>query len=144
LVRGMGYYTGQIFEIEHPGSGSSIGGGGRYDGMVGRWLGQDVPAVGISIGFERAVDLVGDALGGEPEGLVLVLEDDSAAVLASALKLQGQLIEAGEPSVRLERRPKKLNLLLENLAEQGFGRFAFVNAQTADAGVVGLQVKDIA
>jgi len=144
LVRGMGYYTGQIFEIEHPGSGSSIGGGGRYDGMVGRWLGQDVPAVGISIGFERAVDLVGDALGGEPEGLVLVLEDDSAAVLASALKLQGQLIEAGEPSVRLERRPKKLNLLLENLAEQGFGRFAFVNAESADAGVAGLQVKDIA
>ena len=144
LVRGMGYYTGQIFEIEHPGSGSSIGGGGRYDGMVGRWLGQDVPAVGISIGFERAVDLVGDALGGEPEGLVLVLEDDSAAVLASALKLQGQLIEAGEPSVRLERRPKKLNLLLENLAEQGFGRFAFVNAESAHAGVAGLQVKDIA
>jgi len=144
LVRGMGYYTGQIFEIEHPGSGSSIGGGGRYDGMVGRWLGQDVPAVGISIGFERAVDLVGDALGGEPESLVLVLEDDSAAVLASALKLQGQLIEAGEPSVRLERRPKKLNLLLENLAEQGFGRFAFVNAESADAGVAGLQVKDIA
>jgi histidyl-tRNA synthetase len=143
LVRGMGYYTGQIFEIQHPGSGSSIGGGGRYDGMVGRWLGQDVPAVGISIGFERAVDLVGDALGGEPEGLVLVLEDDSAAVLASALKLQGQLIEAGEPSVRLERRPKKLNLLLESLAEQGFGRFAFVNAQAADAGMAGLQVKDI-
>ncbi|MEN9993088.1 MAG: hypothetical protein RLY83_658, partial [Actinomycetota bacterium] len=56
LVRGMGYYTGPIFEIEHPGSGSSIGGGGRYDGMVGRWLGTDAPAVGISIGFERAVD----------------------------------------------------------------------------------------
>ncbi|MCX8530388.1 MAG: ATP phosphoribosyltransferase regulatory subunit, partial [Rhodoluna sp.] len=46
LVRGMGYYTGTIFEIEHPESGSSIGGGGRYDGMVGRWLGTDAPAVG--------------------------------------------------------------------------------------------------
>jgi histidyl-tRNA synthetase len=53
LVRGMGYYTGAIFEISHPGSSVSIGGGGRYDGMVGRWLGTDVPAVGISIGFER-------------------------------------------------------------------------------------------
>jgi histidyl-tRNA synthetase len=143
LVRGMGYYTGQIFEIEHPGSGSSIGGGGRYDGMVGRWLGQDVPAVGISIGFERAVDLVGGDLLGAAEGLVLVLEDDSAEVLASALVLQGQLIEAGEPQVRLERRPKKLNLLLENLAEQGFGRFAFVGAESAAAGVAGLLVKDI-
>ena len=63
LVRGMGYYTGPIFEIEHPASGSSIGGGGRYDGMVGRWLGTDVPAVGISLGFERVVDLVDAAKG---------------------------------------------------------------------------------
>jgi histidyl-tRNA synthetase len=56
LVRGMGYYTGTIFEIEHPESSSSIGGGGRYDGMVGKWLGKDVPAVGISLGFERIAD----------------------------------------------------------------------------------------
>lgn len=141
LVRGMGYYTGQIFEIEHPGSGSSIGGGGRYDGMVGRWLGQDVPAVGISIGFERAVDLVADDLLGSPEGIVLVIDEDSAA-LANALMIQAELIETGEPAVRLERRPKKLNLLLENLATQGFGRFAFVSAETNS--VAGLQIKDIA
>jgi histidyl-tRNA synthetase len=141
LVRGMGYYTGQIFEIEHPGSGSSIGGGGRYDGMVGRWLGTDVPAVGISIGFERAVDLVGDDLLGSPEGIVLVVDQDSAA-LANALKIQAELIETGEPAVRLERRPKKLNLLLENLAQQGFGRFAFVTAETNS--VADLQIKDIA
>jgi histidyl-tRNA synthetase len=141
LVRGMGYYTGQIFEIEHPASGSSIGGGGRYDGMVGRWLGTDVPAVGISIGFERAVDLVGDDLLGSPEGIVLVVDEDTAA-LANALKVQAELIETGEPSVRLERRPKKLNLLLENLASQGFGRFAFVSAATNS--VADLQIKDIA
>ena len=141
LVRGMGYYTGQIFEIEHPGSGSSIGGGGRYDGMVGRWLGTDVPAVGISIGFERAVDLVGDDLLGSPEGIVLVVDEDSAA-LANALKIQAELIETGEPAVRLERRPKKLNLLLENLAQQGFGRFTFVTAETNS--VADLQIKDIA
>jgi histidyl-tRNA synthetase len=58
LVRGMGYYTGSIFEIEHPGSGSSIGGGGRYDGMVGKYLGTSVPAVGISLGVERIMELV--------------------------------------------------------------------------------------
>ena len=131
LVRGMGYYTGPIFEIEHPGSGSSIGGGGRYDGMVGRWLGTDVPAVGISIGFERAVDLIDDSLAGSPDGIVLILEDDSPAVLANALHLQRALIESGEESVRLERKPKKVNLLLENLAQQGFGRFASVNAETS-------------
>lgn len=143
LVRGMGYYTGQIFEIEHPGSGSSIGGGGRYDGMVGRWLGQDVPAVGISIGFERAVDLVDDAVFGQASGLVLVLADDSAEVLGGALALQAALIEAGEESVRIERRPKKLNLLLENLATQGFGRFAMVDAAAIAGGVAGLAIKEI-
>ncbi|MFM6975132.1 MAG: histidine--tRNA ligase, partial [Agromyces sp.] len=53
LVRGMGYYTGTIFEISHPEVSYSLGGGGRYDGMIGRFLGQDVPACGFSIGFER-------------------------------------------------------------------------------------------
>ena len=99
-------------------------------GMVGRWLGTDVPAVGISIGFERAVDLIDDTLGGSPSGIVLILEDDSAAVVANALHLQRALIESGEESVRLERKPKKLNLLLENLALQGIGRFASVSANT--------------
>ncbi|MEY4312582.1 MAG: hypothetical protein RLZZ319_91, partial [Actinomycetota bacterium] len=58
LVRGMGYYTGAIFEVAHPALGYSLGGGGRYDGMIGRFLGTDVPAVGFSLGFERLVDLV--------------------------------------------------------------------------------------
>jgi histidyl-tRNA synthetase len=148
LVRGMGYYTGFIFEIEHPGSGSSIGGGGRYDGMVGRWLGTDVPAVGISIGFERAVDLVSDeflaglGLGaGAAGGLVLVV-DDSAEALANALRIQRELIAGGEKAVRIERRPKKINLLLESLGAQGFGRFAFVGVETGS--VADLQIKDIA
>ena len=140
LVRGMGYYTGPIFEIEHPESGSSIGGGGRYDGMVGKWLGTDVPAVGISIGFERAVDLIGDDLLGASEGIVLVV-DDSPAAVANALKVQAELIASGEENVRLERRPKKLNLLLENLATQGFARFAFVNADVESAAA--LEVKSI-
>ena len=57
----MGYYTGTIFEVAHPDFGYSLGGGGRYDGMIGRFLGQDVPAVGFSLGFERLVDLVDPA-----------------------------------------------------------------------------------
>jgi histidyl-tRNA synthetase len=141
LVRGMGYYTGPIFEIEHPGSGSSIGGGGRYDGMVGRWLGTDVPAVGISIGFERAVDLIDGNLGSEPDGIVLILEDDSTTALTNALKIQRELIESGEEAVRLERRPKKLNNLLESLGEQGFGRFASVAA--GSSGLEQLNVRSI-
>jgi histidyl-tRNA synthetase len=58
LVRGMGYYTGTIFEIAMPEFGGSCGGGGRYDRMVGKFTGNDVPAVGFSIGFERIVLLL--------------------------------------------------------------------------------------
>jgi histidyl-tRNA synthetase len=129
LVRGMGYYTGSIFEIEHPTSGSSIGGGGRYDGMVGRWTGTDVAAVGISIGFERVVDLVEDTDAGLG-GVVLVLENESADVVAQALRVQAALIADGRV-VRLEQRPKKLNLLLESLAEQGYTSWAAVDGSGA-------------
>ena len=132
LVRGMGYYTGTIFEIEHPDSGSSIGGGGRYDGMIGRWTGDDVPAVGISIGFERAVDLVPDSFVSKPPmRLVLVLENDSPAVIAAALNLQPALFENGY-AVRLELRPKKLNILLDSLAEQGFTHFAAIGEDSVN------------
>jgi histidyl-tRNA synthetase len=58
LVRGMGYYTGPIFEISHTGYPSSIAGGGRYDNMIGRFLGRPVPACGFSIGFERLVEIL--------------------------------------------------------------------------------------
>jgi histidyl-tRNA synthetase len=125
LVRGMGYYTGSIFEIEHPASGSSIGGGGRYDGMVGRFTGTDVAAVGISIGFERVVDLVAESDAGF-DGVVLVLDDESQPVIAHALAVQKDLIAAGH-AVRLEQRPKKLNILLDALAEQGFTSWAAVD-----------------
>ena len=138
LVRGMGYYTGTIFEIEHPESGSSIGGGGRYDGMVGRWTGNDVPAVGISIGFERAVDLVDEKTGTDEHAVVLVLESDSAKTVANALSAQADLIALGH-SVRLELRPKKLGLLLEQLAEQGISRWASVDESTTTPALKPLQ-----
>jgi len=127
LVRGMGYYTGTIFEIELPGTGSAIGGGGRYDGMVGRWLGTDVPAVGISIGFERVVELVeGEATS---SGVVLVLEDGSLDCIKKGLSFQKELIAKGS-LVRLEVRPKKLNILLDSLQSAGFSEFALVNSNT--------------
>ena len=58
LVRGMSYYTGTIFEIAMPELGAACGGGGRYDEMIGKFTGQDVPACGFSIGFERIVLLL--------------------------------------------------------------------------------------
>ena len=129
LVRGMGYYTGPIFEIEHPGSGSSIGGGGRYDGMVGKWLGTDVPAVGISLGFERVVDLVDPSMfDSERKSVVLVLEGD---VLAKAVEIRDSLIAQGY-TVRFEARPKKLNSLLEQMAANGYTHFATLDTATQE------------
>jgi histidyl-tRNA synthetase len=120
----MGYYTGPIFEIEHPKSGSSIGGGGRYDGMVGRWLGTDAPAVGISIGFERAVELVelDESLA---KSVVLIVDSASTKAIANALEMQAQAIAEGY-RVRIEQRPKKINLLLDSMLENGFNTFAQV------------------
>jgi histidyl-tRNA synthetase len=60
LVRGMSYYTGPIFEIRYGTSASSIAGGGRYDRMIGKLLGRDVPATGFSIGFERVIGILMD------------------------------------------------------------------------------------
>jgi histidyl-tRNA synthetase len=117
LVRGMGYYTGAIFEIEHPGSGSAIGGGGRYDGMVGKWLGRDVPAVGISLGIERIMDLVATDTAAKP-GLVLLVDDQP---MAQVFKVQQELL--ADYRVRLERRPKNLKALLSELSDD-FGFFA--------------------
>lgn len=127
LVRGMGYYTGSIFEIEHPGSGSSIGGGGRYDGMVGKWLGTDAPAVGISLGIERIVDLIPQSSASQ-DAVVLILEPDTQAL---ALGLQQKLIASGK-TVRLEQRPKNLKALLEQLADNGYREFAIVGKDGSD------------
>lgn len=122
LVRGMGYYTGAVFEIEHPGSGQSIGGGGRYDGMVGRWLGKDVPAVGISLGFERVVDLVSKQFDSKPS-IVLIYDD-----VENALELQAQAIDAGY-NTRIEKRVKNMKALLDSMTEQGYGNFAVINGE---------------
>ena len=102
LVRGMGYYTGTIFEIAHPGSSSSVGGGGRYDGMIGRFLGRDVPAVGFSIGFERILDLLPETAV-EGTALALLHDADVPAPALLAAKREAQTL-AGR--VRLERRAR--------------------------------------
>ncbi len=58
LVRGQSYYTGTIFEVAMDDFGGSVAGGGRYDKMIGKFTGQDTPACGFSIGFERIVMLL--------------------------------------------------------------------------------------
>jgi len=128
LVRGMGYYTGTIFEIAHPESQSSIGGGGRYDGMIGRFLGEQVPAVGFSIGFERIIDLIDIPHEAVARHIVLVFDPETPLERLTALK--AELIEQGN-RVRLERRAKKLTAQLDRAAQSGCTHFAVVSADAA-------------
>jgi histidyl-tRNA synthetase len=130
LVRGMGYYTGTIFELEHPSVPYSLAGGGRYDGMIGRFLGQDVPAVGFSIGFERIVDLVTDADDDGAPSVVLVHDRDLS--VGSLLALKARLVAEGS-RVRVEQRTKNLKALLERAAADGYTTFATVGAETTRA-----------
>jgi len=130
LVRGMGYYTGTIFEIAHPESGSSVGGGGRYDGMIGRFLGEDVPAAGFSIGFERIIDLIANDVESRDNSLVLIFDKDVPAAQLSAIKRE--LLAQGM-RVRLERRAKNVNAQLERATVGGFSSFAFVTADDTDS-----------
>jgi histidyl-tRNA synthetase len=139
LVRGMGYYTGAIFEIQHPEFGYSLGGGGRYDGMIGRFLGAEVPAVGFSLGFERIVDLVEVQQEPDADGIVLVYDRDVEP--ATLFTLKSELVGSGA-RVRLERRVKNLKPLLERLADAGYTRFASVMADTRQ--VSDLQFRDLA
>lgn len=130
LVRGMGYYTGTIFEIAHPDLPYSLGGGGRYDGMIGRFLGTDVPACGFSIGFERIVDLLGAQAAADANAVVLIHDKDANP--ATLLTLKTALVAAGK-RVRLERRTKNVKPVLDRAAEARFGSFAFVGSDTTDA-----------
>ncbi len=126
LVRGMGYYTGTIFEISHPLSTSALGGGGRYDGMIGRFLGTDVPAAGFSIGFERIVDLVESTETTDADAVALIYDVDID--LPALMRLKAGLVAEGK-RVRLERAPRNLKPLLAQLAASGFTRVANVTAQ---------------
>jgi histidyl-tRNA synthetase len=126
----MGYYTGTIFEIAHPDHGYSLGGGGRYDHMIGRFLGQEVPACGFSIGFERIVDLLAVRDEGRPRAVVLVY--DGEVDPATLLGLKHELVASGT-RVRFERRVKNLRALLDRVTADGFDAFATVTTETTDA-----------
>jgi histidyl-tRNA synthetase len=94
LIRGFGYYTGNVFEIRVKDSKDSIAGGGRYDKSVGKYLGKDIAAVGISFGLERVTELANVSLEGFPKVLILSIDQDLAAIkLASKLRKEG--ISAG-------------------------------------------------
>lgn len=123
LVRGMGYYTGQIFEVTHPASGGSVAGGGRYDQLVGRFLGTDVPACGFSIGFERIVDLLATAPKSDAVAVLYEADAPIPTVLATARELR-----AAGRTVSPVRRSGKFGAQLGRLEEWGFTSFVHLRA----------------
>jgi histidyl-tRNA synthetase len=133
LVRGMGYYTGAIFEVSHPDLGYSLGGGGRYDGMIGRFLGSDVPAVGMSLGFERLVDLVSLPKTETTDALVLFY--DAGMPVSELLARKTEALGA-HSRVRLEQRPKNLAAALARLEAEGFTKYR-IDGLGADSKPIG-------
>ena len=125
LVRGMGYYTGPIFEVRSTLFSGSIGGGGRYDKMVGKFIGVDTPAVGFSIGFER---IIGILLEGEEEvhseGKIAYLVDKkvSEEKLSACLTEVMEKRERGEV-VLLTQMNKNKKFQKEKLSAEGYKEF---------------------
>ena len=116
LVRGLGYYTGPIFEVEHPGSGHSVAGGGRYDGMIGRFLGREVPACGFSLGFDRLLELVPEETDAGGRRIALIHPPDAAP--AEVLQEQARLI-ADSYRVTLVPRAKNMRRVFGEVRELG-------------------------
>jgi histidyl-tRNA synthetase len=127
LVRGMGYYTGQVFEIIHPDMSGSVAGGGRYDKLIGRSLGRDVPACGFSIGFERIVDLLSREQ--SRDAVALLVEGD--VPVAGTLAVAREMRAAGATGrvVETVRRSGKFGAQLRRLEEAGFGGFVLLRAE---------------
>ena len=127
LVRGMSYYTGTIFEIAIPQFGGSCGGGGRYDKMVGKFTGKDVPACGFSIGFERIVTILKDHAQGSfklPEGSVAYLVGGKVPTARKA-EVLAQAAEARKTGVVATVLPMSKNMKhqIELLEAEGFTKF---------------------
>ena len=120
LVRGMGYYTGPIFEIEVDGVGNSIAGGGRYDGMIGRFCNKSIPACGFSLGFERLVELLDEGLAIRPKRLAMFY--DPGIEPGALLRMQRELVGLGYEVTPIVP-PKKIGKAIQRAANDGFGSF---------------------
>lgn len=129
LVRGMGYYTSTIFEITYGDLGYSIAGGGRYDKMVGKISGVDVPAVGFSIGFERIVDLLLSENRIDQSGVKIALLVDERSSMVDAVKKAISLRSEFEV-VSLYRLKKKLGKQLGQLERSGYNGYAIYGDDT--------------
>lgn len=123
LVRGQGYYTGAVFEIASPLFTGAIGGGGRYDNLIGKFTGQSIPAVGFSIGFERICSILLEQnyqIPGAKERCALLYDDsaDFAKIMNMAQSLRKDY------NVAVFKKAKKMGPQFDMLEKQGFTKFA--------------------
>ena len=107
LARGLSYYTGAIMEVAVPDLAGSLGGGGRYDGLIGMFLGENVPACGFSLGLERILVVMGERnmfppFVERPSADLLVTLFDAASI-PEALRLAAEL---RNHAVRVEVYPE--------------------------------------
>lgn len=123
LVRGMSYYTGTIFEISMPEFGAACGGGGRYDKMVGKFTGNDVPACGFSIGFERIILLLmenGFTVPMQRPKIAFLVEKNYPAEKLSAVIAKAQEERTAGRQVLVVRMNKNKKFQKERLAAEGY------------------------
>ena len=126
LVRGMSYYTGTIFEIAIPEFGGSCGGGGRYDKMVGKFTGNDVPACGFSIGFERIVLLLlesGFQIPDKPKKVAYLIEKGVGGQALCDVIAQAQKARENGDQVLVARMNKNKKFQKEQLTAEGYQEF---------------------
>lgn len=126
LVRGMGYYTGTIFEIVMPELGAACGGGGRYDKMIGRFTGNDVPACGFSIGFERIVLLLMEShfqIPTQPAKKAYLIEKGYPADKLVEVIGKAQAERAEGKQVLVVRMNKNKKFQKEKLTAEGYEEF---------------------
>lgn len=126
LVRGMGYYTGTIFEVSMEGFSGSVAGGGRYDKMIGKFTGNDIPACGFSIGFERIIAILldeGFKIPDESRKIAFLYEKNiDGDILKDILKEAASLREAGN-IVLVSKMNKNKKFQKEGLEKQGYVEF---------------------
>ena len=126
LVRGMSYYTGTIYEIQVDGFPGSVGGGGRYDKMIGKFTGMETPACGFSIGFERIITILmeeGFSVPGSTEKKAFLIEKGvSAEVMTAAIK-EAMDERARGVSVLVSQMNKNKKFQKENLQKEGYTEF---------------------
>ncbi len=126
LVRGMSYYTGTIFEIAMPEFGGSCGGGGRYDKMVGKFTGKDVPACGFSIGFERIILLLmesGFQVPDKADKVAFLIEKGVSGKELCDVISKAQEARAEGKKVLVARMNKNKKFQKEQLTKEGYTDF---------------------